>query len=350
MMPTDVTMLSMLWLEEKYINLLSPRLKLFHRVRPNQWAFRCPICMDSKKNEHKTRGGIYLHPRGTSYNMGCFNCGASMSFPNFLKLQDTYLYNEFVMERYKAKQDSSYTPPVPKAHAPEPDLKRVALSGLEPIDSLGFEHPAVRYLERRKMPQKLWHRLYFVLRFKQWEAQSRNTKHFGQDHPRLVIPFFDKQGNITRLTARAFGDEQPKYIYIKVKQDASRVFGLDTVDPQRTVYVFEGPLDSLFFENAIAVGSAALLVPELESFKDVVLVPDNQPRNSEVCKSIAKMVNSGHKVCLWDKDWGKDVNDMIMNGHSVDNILDLIKRSTVQGIAAQLKFSNWVKVPCSQLK
>jgi hypothetical protein len=276
--------------------------------------------------------------------MGCFNCGASMSFANFLKLQDPYLFNEFSVERYKAKQD--FHAPVQPAPVVEPTKQKLQLGDLERISDLDMDHPAVKYLVKRCIDPTHWDRLYFVLRFKKWEAEFRKEKLSPNivEHPRLIIPFFDNKGNIIRISARAFGNEQPKYIFMKVKDDASRVFGLDTVDPKKPVYVLEGPLDSLFFDNAIAVGSASLLVPELRDFSKVVLVPDNQPRNAEVVKSIKRMVDSGLPVCLWNKDWGKDINQMVLNGHAVDDVIELIDQSTVSGIAAKMKFSQWSKV------
>lgn len=335
----------MLWLDEKYINLLGPRLSRFHKARHGLWNFRCPICGDSKKNEWKTRGSFYLPPSATNYVMGCFNCGASMGFSRFLKRQDPMLYDEYQMERYKANQDLK-APVKPKAPAPVVEQKRLNFTGMERISDLDDEHPAVKYLSKRRIDNKHFNRLYFVLRFKQFESAWRNDKPSANvpgEHPRLIIPFFDKQGNITRLSARAFGNEEPKYIYMKIKDDASRVFGLDTVDNSRMVYVLEGPLDSLFFDNAIAVGSADLVVSELSNFKDYTLIPDNQPRNVEVCKRIKKMVDGGHKVCLWNEYWGKDINDIIKNGKTMSQVMDLIHSSTVSGIEAKLKFSSWVK-------
>jgi len=269
-----------------------------------------------------------------------------MSFSNFLKLQDPFLYNEYSLERFQLKKDSEYIPEVPKVEVKEAP-KKLSFDGMEPIDSLSDDHPAIKYLKNRKIPKETYKKLFFVLRFKKFEFTWRNIKvkdNIDGEHPRLIIPFFDKQGNIIRLSARAFGNQDPKYIFMKIKDDASRIFGLDTVNPKKTVFVLEGPLDSLFLENAIAVGSADLIVPELSSYKDVVLIPDNQPRNPEVCKSIHKMVLSGMKVCLWEKDWGKDINEMVVNGHSIEAIQDLIAKSTYQGIAAQLKFKMWIKV------
>lgn len=335
--------LTMLWLEEKYINLLSSRLPRFHKVRHHLWNFRCVICGDSKKNEWKTRGSIYLPPKATNFVMGCFNCGASMSFSKFLKQQDNFLYDQYVLERYKAQQDEKQ---VSKPKEEVKQNKRLNLTDLELIEDLDTDHPAVKYLLKRQIDKKHFNRLYFVLRFKRFEAGWRGEKvplTIPGEHPRLIIPFFDKQGNITRLSARAFGNEEPKYIYMKVKEDASRVFGLDVVKSSKLVYVLEGPLDSLFFDNAIAVGSADLIVPELKDYPNHILIPDNQPRNVEVCKRIKKMVESNHKVCLWNENWGKDINDMVLSGKTMDQIKTLIKQSTVSGIEAKLKFAQWVK-------
>ena len=49
-----------IWIEQKYIGLLSPKLDRFHRVRDNLWNFRCPYCGDSQKSEVKTRGYFHL--------------------------------------------------------------------------------------------------------------------------------------------------------------------------------------------------------------------------------------------------------------------------------------------------
>lgn len=335
----------MLWIEEKYISLLSPRLKLFKRVKNNQWVFRCPICGDSKKNAYKTRGGIYLPPSSTSYVMGCFNCGASMSFVNFLKLQDSLLHQEFLVERYQATNDDKKSLQSDSG-AIQTHSKRLSLKEVERISDLGDDHPAVKYIRKRKIPETKWDRLYFVLRFKKWEIEYRKTHapaNIDGEHSRLIIPYFDKSGNIIRISARAFGNEEPKYIFIKVKDDASRVYGIDTVDTNRKVRVVEGPLDSLFLDNSVAIGSADLVVPELQSFSSYVLIPDNQPRNPEVCKSIKKMIDAGHDVCLWQDYWGKDINDMIKNGKSKCDIQRLIDVSTFSGIRAKLEFSRWVK-------
>lgn len=338
----------MIWLEEKYINLLAHKLLLFKRQKQNLYVFRCPICGDSKKNRSKTRGGFYLPSGSDSYNMGCFNCGASMKFGNFLRLIDPVLYNEYSVEYYKARNDENriITSESNVVHEIQSTKKRLNLLNLECINDLPESHPAVKYLLKRRIDQSNWSRLYFILRFKKWEAEFRKEKleKWVVEHPRLIIPFFDRLGNITRLSARSFGNDEPKYIYMKVMDNASRVYGIDTVDAKSKVYVFEGPIDSLFIPNSIAVGSASLIVPELSEYQDYVLVPDNQPRNPEVCKQIRKMVESGSKVCLWPHSMiHKDINEMIMNGYTVNSIKHIIDTNTFSGIQARIMFGAWIR-------
>ena len=85
--------------DSKYIGLVSSRLQKFKRVKPNLYNFRCPICGDSQKNKSKTRG--YLYAVKADMNFRCHNCGASMTFSNFLKKIDTNLHIQYVFERFK---------------------------------------------------------------------------------------------------------------------------------------------------------------------------------------------------------------------------------------------------------
>lgn len=333
----------MLWVEEKYINIISSSLKLFKRVKHLQYVFRCPICGDSRKNPSKTRGGFYVPPSAQEYNMGCFNCGASMKFASFLKIHNPAVYDEYILEKYQ--ESNSVYKKVVKTE--EVKTKKFTLDGLECIDQLSDDHPAVQYLNKRSIPSN-WHaKLFYAKSFRKFSSNldiENPSKRIGKDHPRLVIPFFDKRGNVSRLTARSFSEkEQPKYLYVKINPNGTRLFGLDSVDPKKTVYVLEGPLDSMFIPNSVAIGSADYTIKEIDEFPQKIIVPDNEPRNAAICTSIKKAINKGHPVCLWNSFHGKDIDDMILNGMSVPEIIGLIKESTVQGIQAELKFSTWYR-------
>ena len=86
-------------IDSKYIGLVSSRLGNFKRVKSDLYNFRCPICGDSKKNKTKTRG--YLYTIKADVNFRCHNCGASMTFSNFLKEIDPVVHKQYVFERFK---------------------------------------------------------------------------------------------------------------------------------------------------------------------------------------------------------------------------------------------------------
>ena len=160
------------------------------------------------------------------------------------------------------------------------------------------------------------------------------------DHPRLLIPFRDEEGEIFAYQGRAFGNEQPKYLTIKL-QERDKIFGLDKIDKREEVLVVEGPLDSLFLDNCIAVAGAD--VPNLDC--DFTVVFDNEPRNKELLKQVEKAINRGHKICLWPEQMKyKDINDMILGGYTKEEIQDLIKHNTYQGTTATLWFTKWRKI------
>jgi hypothetical protein len=169
------------------------------------------------------------------------------------------------------------------------------------------------------------------------------------DHPRLLIPFRDEQGEVFAYQGRAFGNEQPKYITIKL-EDRDKIFGLDRVDKNKHVYVVEGPLDSLFIDNCIAVGGADFDRPlmiggRLITNEELTVIYDNEPRNKEINKQIEKTINQGKSVCLWpDNMKRKDINDMIIAGYTKEQIQEIITNNTFSGAAAQLRFSEWRKI------
>ncbi|MBQ0741482.1 hypothetical protein J9332_45140, partial [Aquimarina celericrescens] len=77
------------------------------------------------------------------------------------------------------------------------------------------------------------------------------TYPIAKPEPRLVIPIFDKKGKIESFQGRALRDgAKSKYITIKACEESTKISGQDTIDPLKTVYLLEGPLDSLFVDNA----------------------------------------------------------------------------------------------------
>lgn len=346
----------MIWIDEEYINRLSFRLPMFKRVKQGVYNFRCPLCGDSKKSQSKARGYFYTN-KTLGYNFVCHNGCPGLTFSNFLKVLDENLYEEYAFSKFKERSNSDSSSSklqsdekletdeeIENGYTQREERNKKILSTLKTIQELDENSVGRIYVQRRKIPEKFWSRIYYAPNFVKFvtpiDESLKNTK----EHCRIVIPYFNERGIPFRLTSRALNDADPKkYIQTILDDRSPRIFNMDLIDSSQELYVVEGQFDSMFIDNCVAVGSANYDVPWLNRFPNKTFIPDNQPRNSQVCKQIKKLVDNGEKVVLWKEFWGKDINQMITNGFSLKEVRDLLKESTFSGIQAQLEFKKWVK-------
>ena len=171
-----------------------------------------------------------------------------------------------------------------------------------------------------------------------------------------MIPIFNKADEVVGVQGRSLTmkDEAnarytAKYITVKADKSIDRLwYGMWRANPDKRIYVVEGPLDSLFIDNTVAMLGAAAIdsVPaRLQTGKgDLVFVLDNEPRNSQVMGYIEKIINLGHKVCIWPSDVRyKDINDMIFET-TPKKIKKIIDSNIYEGAAAHLALNKWRKV------
>jgi hypothetical protein len=113
-----------------------------------------------------------------------------------------------------------------------------------------------------------------------------------------------------------------------------------------TVKLVEGPIDSLFLTNCLASGDANLsLTTKNISAEKIILIFDNEPRNKEIVKMMQDAIKSHHDVVIWPSHIvGKDINEMVLNGFSMDEIESIISSNTFKNIEAQLKMNMWKKI------
>lgn len=340
----------MLYIDAKYASILGARLRNFKKKNDYLWNYSCPVCGDSSKNKLKARG--YIYRKKSDLFVRCHNCNYGTNLGSFIKYVDTTLYDEYVLERYKSgasqhndhKDVSELIPEVATIELLEDDI----LEGLSRLDTLDVTHPAVSYLIKRKIPRDKWHLLYFAPKFKKFtnSVTPKFQEPIVDEHPRMIIPYFTPAGKCFAFQGRAYGAEEPKYYTIKVDETEEKIYGLDRVDYSKRIYVVEGPIDSLFLGNAIAVSGASFDTPTVRSLlSNATIVMDNEPRNKDIARQLAKYIELGYNVCIFPESVvEKDINDMILSGKTPDEILELINTNTHHGIEAKLKFSLWKKV------
>ena len=326
----------MSYIDHKYINLISIRLNKFTKKKENLYNFRCPYCGDSSKNKNRARGFFYRKNNDMVFK--CHNCGMGRTLGNFLKDLDVTLHDEYVMERFKSGLTGRGTNTAePKFEFKKPVFKKTPLSELQRVSELNNSHPAKEYLSNRQIPEKYFSKFYYAEDFHAWAKTDTKIK-----ESRIIIPLMSKSGKLFGYQGRAL-DKAAKLRYITTILDDkyAKLFGLDRLDFDKTIYVTEGPFDSLFLSNAIAMcGSDVYL--EKSIYRDRVFILDNEPRNIQIVNKYDKLISAGEKVVIWPSTIKeKDINDMVMSGL---NPQEIIKTNTYQGLEAKVKFTTWKKV------
>ena len=320
------------FVDVKYINLISVRFQKFKKVKHNLYNFRCPICGDSQKNKNKARGYLYQVKNNTNFK--CHNCGLNISFNNFLKQIDTAIYKQYTFEKFKeghTGKNFTVDEPVFKFETPKFKAKLDL-----PKASSSFD--AKKYLESRKLNPNNY---YYAEKFKEWTNSLRLTfDNTDKDESRIIIPLF-YQNNLVGFQGRALGLSKVKYITIMLDDDAPKIYGLDEIQKSETVYITEGPFDSTFIRNAIALCGADGDVAKW-GIGDCVWIYDNEPRNTEILSRISRVIENGQKVVIWPSTIKeKDINDMVLSGLNVQDVIEL---NTYSGLEAKLKFTTWKKI------
>ena len=139
-----------------------------------------------------------------------------------------------------------------------------------------------------------------------------------------------------------------RYITIKSSDAPDKLwFGQWRVNPKKKIYIVEGPIDSLFIKNCIAMVGASGVdhVPPHLSKSEGVYVLDNEPRNKEIYNLNEKLIDLGKNVCIWPSDvTQKDPNDMIMAGYTRREIKKIIDENTCSGLVAKHRLNQWNRV------
>jgi len=340
----------LLWLEIKYANMLSGSLDRYQvkKQHPFNATFRCPVCGDSQSNKLKTRGHI-LEYKGTLF-FKCHNCSASNKFDKFLKRVNEPLYNEFRLENLKENggglDDSKYKVNLEKFGKTRAE-KFDPLKELKRVSQLKHDHPVKKYIEDRKIPPSAHYKLYYAPKFIAWVNKYIPGKFSekAKEEPRLVIPLIDERGYVFAATARSFDPKaKSKYITVKFQEETKKYFGLNEFSRDKQGYVVEGPIDALFLPNCLAMCGSDADLDSLDLNGNTTIVYDNEPRNREIVRKIESAVLKGRRICLWPETPGKDINDMVLNGWTPENVKKVIDENSYSGALAQLQFVKWRKI------
>lgn len=323
-----------------YAQRLGASLTNFKQTKPRLWTFAHSCETKHGAKQLKSRGNIFETPDGLRLVVKCHHCGMATSLDAFIRDVNPHLYDEYRMEAFRGTPEIVRVEPIVQ----QPPPIDATLDGLIPVVSLPKSSPVLRFLERRKIPTDKYELLYVAKHFYQWATLFKpEFKNIADRSPRLVMPYFDRNGRVIGLTARTFSPTvEPRYIHLRLDRNVDFIYGSERVDPSKTIYIVEGQIDSLFIQNTVAVGGANYGSDFVKSIKtNCVVIPDNDwQRNRQVGAQLKKAIDDGLAVCfLPDTVKGKDLNQLVQLGMSIPELKRLVDAHIFRGLAAQLEFA-----------
>jgi predicted RNA-binding Zn-ribbon protein involved in translation (DUF1610 family) len=329
------------YIDTKYISLVSPQLLNFSQKKKSLYNFRCPYCGDSQRRQNKTRG--YLYEYKDSFVYKCHNCGITKSFAKFLQDHSVGLYDQYVLERYKeGTTGKGRRVANPKFNFPKPVFQKTVVEktifdSLPKLSDLNTTHQAKQYLLARKIPEKYFSNFYYAEDFNAWENTDNTIK-----EARIILPLISEDGNVFGYQARSLNKNASlRYITTILDKQYPKLFGLDRINKNENIYVTEGPFDSLFLSNGLAMCGADVVLDKV-SYPHRTFVYDNEPRNKQIVDRYEKCIDKGESIVIWpDCVKEKDINDMFLAGHDVQSMVEC---NTYNGLEAKVKLNLWKKI------
>lgn len=280
----------------------------YHKTS-NSYRGTCPACREGSSLGRKTRLNYYANDN----YMICYNCHRSWNPLYWIKEFSGHSIRDIITE--SQDYDSFNTINFEETIEPRPKNKEIL-----PVDSINLSDEvqikyysdnqiiidALAYIKNRRLDTAI-NKCTFWISLKDYLHKNR-----------LVIPFQDSDKKIKFYQSRALykKDEYCKYLS-KLNADKT-VFGLNTIDESLDyLFIFEGPIDSLFCKNGISMAGLKISEHQKELLNKYFLyeriwVLDNQLDNPDVKKKNLQLVEDGERIFIWPKEYKdfKDVNEL----------------------------------------
>lgn len=338
--------------DEYFADRFTQRQERGRKVKQGLWNFRCPYCGDSKKDSEKARGYIFRIKNKLRYK--CHNCGESKSLHGLLKDHDRSLFKEYLADTLRQKRTPKQKEPIFSTNSGKRIEERFNPHE-ENYEDLFKEFGAVRicenpeaeaYLQNRLIPQKeIDSVFFFTSQFKHFTNKfipGKFAEPINNDYAAIIIPLLDHEKKLIGFQGRSL-DPNAKLRYITIHVDTSKplLFGLNRLEKYPPRFVVEGPFDSLFLSNAIAVcGSSFSGLP----FHDSIYVLDFEPRNPQIVKKYVSLLKNGKSVVIPPKRFsGADINDLVMEYgfRSSSQLEEFLIENTQKGLQGLLVLEKW---------
>jgi hypothetical protein len=277
-----------------------------HKRYQNVYNAECPVCKEGKSSGRSRR--LFYFP--SKQYFFCHNCSKSWQPFEWVK-EVTSLTVPEILKRNREKSGEITIYKKPEL------IKQVVINDL-PEDSIDLTDPtqvefykdnkfvkiALQYIESRKL-------LTAINTCKKFYISLTDKIHKN----RLVIPFINDNKTVCYQTRALTQNQFPKYL---TKFGEKELFGLSNIDSSIPyVFVFEGPIDSMFIKNGVALAALSPTEKQAQQLSNLIgyqqiYVIDNDKNNKQTSRKVDKFIKEGKTVFVWPKDLirFKDFNEI----------------------------------------
>jgi DNA primase len=259
-----------------------------------QYQFCCPCC--AEENGGKPDGKYNLEVNFLLGKCHCWKCDIKGKLNRIIKryggeslaseyiedvkmILSTQMYH---LHRYEelVKLIDEEEIKLPKTYTQIGDIKSLRNGKLK------------TFLEKRHITQDIVDTYH--LGYTKWEDEEKNVR------SRVIVPSYDKSGNLTYWTGRDFSDYNGRQKYLNVKADRKKIiFNEGLIEWDADIVLVEGIIDSLVYPNCIPLMGKQLYSDSRlydmlikHSNANVIICLDSDTEISET-KRIYRLLNKG---------------------------------------------------------
>jgi DNA-directed RNA polymerase subunit RPC12/RpoP len=333
-------------IDSLYVLEISSGLFRFSRSGPDRFNFRCPYCGDSDKDKTKARGNLkrsIKHPGELSYM--CFNCGKQCLFSTILKDHFPDVYRAYALEKFSGikrdkPEDDFWNESSKIVEMPKFKKKLSPADHFDKMSVLHWSHPARVYCDNRGIEESQLDRIWWTDSFwKTCGAIGTESKIPDRDEGRIVFPLIDPNEGMIGVQGRSIGKSKLRYATIQFKP-GQMVYGRERIVSTSATIALEGPFDTFFVHNSVAICGAQNTDESLNGYTWYL---DQEPRNQQIVRKMRQLAEKGNKITLMpEKYLERDPNELHLELNlSRSEITELALRHSYQGIEALLKLASW---------
>lgn len=310
-------------LEQEVRNVLSSQIGSSRVIEyGNKFVFPCNVCGDSKSDSTKKRAAIM---KGDEWAYVCKNCGYTTHvadwlykyFPMNHRMYNKEVFRESMRMRKRRLDKTSteeivqiVTEPVQtffKQEVKKEDVVDAEAERIKTFKSISLFPEAVEYCVSRKIPEDVYSKWFFC--------------QYGEYRNRIIITFRKPNGKIYYYQGRSL-DRNTKLRYMSkhTVQGENNVYNYYSVDKTKWVTILEGPVDSIFVVNAVAMTGLKMTDVRIQDFPMRRFMLDNDESGK---KFSVDLLLQGQYVF----NWKRFLRDYDYEGH-IKDVNDFVRKNT----------------------